>query len=84
MKNVRIYDAGNSTCDRYTVVYMDEPEMAGGYDNCYSCLAMSSDPFSPLGFCQHSTAMPGRHLGRRIKFTELPQDCQKALLQDRS
>ena len=78
-KNIRIYDNGGATFDRYTVIYMDEPENRPG---TYNCLGMSADPFSPLGFRQHSSAMPGRHLGRRIRWEELPEDCRKAVVQD--
>jgi hypothetical protein len=31
MKNVRIYDRGEKAFDRYTAVYMDEPEAHGLY-----------------------------------------------------
>lgn len=78
-RNIRIYDNGGATFDRYTVIYMDEPERKPG---TYNALCMSADPFSPLGFCQHSIAMPGRHLGKRIRWEELPEDCRKAVVQD--
>lgn len=78
MKNVRIYDNGGKTVDRYTVVYMDCQEGRG----LYGALGMSAQPFHPQGFGQHCTAMPGRHLGLRITFEELPQDCQRAVLRD--
>jgi hypothetical protein len=48
----------------------------------YTCLGMSAEPFHPQGFGQHSAAMVGKHLGRRIPFAELPADCRKAVLQD--
>lgn len=78
-KNIRIYDDGGATADRYTVIYMDEPERDPG---TYNALCMSADPFSPLGICQHSSAMPGRHLGKRIRWEDLPEDCRKAVVQD--
>jgi hypothetical protein len=73
MKNLRIYDNGGATFDRYTVVYMDRPE----YDGFYECLGMSENA---LGFCQHSSAMIGSHLGKPIKFKELPIPCQLAAM----
>lgn len=79
MKNLRIYDNGGKTIDRYTVLFMDQPEHQ---HNTFSALAMDSTPFHPQGFGQHCTAMPGRHLGRRIEFKDLPTDCQKLVLQD--
>lgn len=77
LENVRIYDNGGRTFDRYTAVYMDSPEKMPGL---YECLGMSANPFE--GFGMHCTASPGRHLGKRIKFEQLPPDCQKAIMQD--
>jgi hypothetical protein len=80
--NIAVYDNGGKTADRYTVIFMDEPDLGGGYEGCYSSLGMSADPFHPQGFCQHGPAKPGRHLGRRIAFEDLPADCQKAVRRD--
>lgn len=79
MKNLRIYDNNGKTFDRYTVVYMDQPENA---PNTFAALGMSSDPCHPQGFGQHCSAMPGRHLGKRIQFNELPFECQRLVLRD--
>jgi hypothetical protein len=78
-KNIRCYDNGGKTADRYTVVYMDFPEHPEG---CFMSLGMSEHPFHPQGFGQHSAARPGRYLGKRINFSDLPADCQKAVWQD--
>jgi len=79
LKNVRIYDSGDKYIDRYTAVYLFEPEYKPG---TYSGRGMSSHPFSPQGFGCSTVVTPGRHLGKRIKFEELPADCQKLILQD--
>jgi hypothetical protein len=79
MKNIRCYDNGGKTLDRYTVVYMNEPEHS---PETFAARGMSERPFHPQGFGQYCIAMPGRHLGKRIKFEELPADCQKLVLQD--
>lgn len=76
---IRVYDCGPPQLDRYFVVYMDEPERAKG---TYSGVGMSEDPFHPLGFGQHSAAMPGAHLGKRIAFESLPLDCRRVVMQD--
>jgi hypothetical protein len=76
--NIQCYDNGGKTFDRYTVVYMDDPEGRG----LFSCVGMSEDPFHPQGFGQHSAALPGRHLGKRIAFAQLPADCQKLVRRD--
>lgn len=78
MKNVRIYDNGGKSFDRYTVVYMNDPEGNG----CYGARGMSEHPTHPQGFGLYTSAMPGRHLGKRITFDQLPPDCQKVVLLD--
>jgi hypothetical protein len=79
LKNVRIYDNGGKTMDRYTAVYMDQPE---NRHNTFTARGMSENPFHPQGFGCSCTAMPGRHLGKRIKFEDCPKDVQKLILQD--
>jgi len=79
-ENIRCYDNKGMTFDRYTVIYLDQPEYAG----LYAAVGMSADPFSPLGFCQHTSAMDGPHLGDEIQFSDLPADCQKFILRDLS
>ena len=73
MKILEIRDNRGETYDRYTVVY-DEIGDSQGH---YLALAMSEEPFHPLGFGQHCTAQPGEHLGKKISFSALPADCQK-------
>lgn len=76
--DIRCYDNGGVTIDRYTVVFMDSPE----HDRLFTALAMDESPFHPQGFGQHTEARPGRHLGKRIKFTDLPADCQRLVDQE--
>lgn len=82
-KRLRCYDNGGpdkgGTCDRFTVVYLDEPERKPG---SFAAVGMNGSPFHPQGFGQHCTAMPGRHLGKRVALTDLPEDCQKVVRQD--
>lgn len=78
MKIKGIYDNGGKTLDRYTVIY-DLPENGR---NCFWSIGMSENPFHPQGFGQHGAAMPGSHLGEKIKFIQLPTDCQKLVNQD--
>ena len=75
----RCYDNGGQTADRFTVVYMDQPERTAGV---FACVGMSKRPFHPQGFGQHSTAMPGKHLGKRVALSSLPADCQKLVRSD--
>ncbi len=84
------------TIDRYTVVFTGRYTHKTGRQ--YWHLGMSGAPFHPQGFCQHGTSpnqidvKPGSwggpsigrrcHLGLRIPFTDLPEDCQRAVIQD--
>ena len=74
MRHVRIYDNGGKTADRYTAVFLAMPEAATG---TFHAVGMNESPFHPQGIGMSCTAMPGRHLGRRIALGELPADCQR-------
>lgn len=82
---IKCYDDGGKHFDRYSVLFVDQP---CGYPvmdepwNSVECLAMSEHPSAPNGFCQHTTAVAGRHLGKRIRFADLPEDCQAAVRYD--
>lgn len=74
--NVRIYDNGGRTFDRFTAIFMDWRERSG----LYVALGMSEHPSHPQGFGQWTAATPGRHLGRRIRPSQLPPDCRALVL----
>lgn len=82
MKNVRIYDNGGKSADRYTAVYLDTRHASAYGSILYDCRAMSSNPFHPQGIGQHSECRITKHLGKQIDFSDLPEDCQKAVIQD--
>lgn len=74
---LRVFDNGGKTCDRYTVF---PPRWAGAdwRDRHYwVCIAASEHPFRPQGFGQHCSGTPGPHIGRRIKWADLPADVQR-------
>lgn len=78
---IKIFDnqeTKHETIDRYTVVFLDQKENKQTTLPVYACLGMNGRPYHPQGFCQHSPATLGRHLGKRISFMELPADCQQA------
>ncbi len=89
---VRVYDNEGETIDRYTVVFTGN--YAGHPRGSHNILAMSGAPFHPQGFCQHAEGTDtsvgrwppaiGRrnHLGRRIRFEDLPEDCRLAVMRD--
>lgn len=76
---VRIYDNGGKTADRYTAVFMFEPENAAG---TFAAIGMDENPFHPQGIGMHFTAMPGPHLGKRIEFKDCPVAVQACIAQD--
>ncbi|WP_347990245.1 hypothetical protein [Methylomonas sp. AM2-LC] len=78
LRTVRIFDNNGKTFDRYTIVFMLEPEKNG----FYVALAMSSNPCHPQGYGQHCTARPGKHLGNCIDFDALPEPCQKLVIKN--
>lgn len=78
--NVKCYDDGGKSTDRYTAVFTDRPE--GNQRGIYEALAMNAEPFRPQGFGQHTTAMLGKHLGKRIDSIKLPEDCQRFIRQN--
>lgn len=96
-RQVRCYDNGGKTADRYTAVFCGRHASAR-IDRVWPYLAMNCSPFAPWGFGQHGEtrhkpcdvdrwgfpAAMGRknHLGRRIPFAELPEDCRKLVMQD--
>ena len=88
MDKLRIYDNGGKTYDRYTAVFMDRPERAqyGGFGlpliRTYEALGFNDDPFHPLGFGMHVSAMPGRHLGKRVKLSDLPPKARQFVQQN--
>ena len=58
----------------------------------FSYVSMSGAPFHPQGFCQHGEAIGRRptgggwagpaSCGKVIRFEDLPEDCQEAVLLD--
>lgn len=74
---LRCYDNGGRSFDCFTII---PPRWARDYREhgfCWACIGASSNPFDPQGFGQHTSAMPGPHLGRRIHWDKLPADVQR-------
>lgn len=95
---VRCYDAGeDGYMDRYTAVFSGRHSMARKH-RVWPYVAMNCSPFAPCGFGQHGEtrnkpcdvdrwgfppAMDRKgHLGKRIPFGDLPDDCRKLVMQD--
>ena len=84
-KYLRIYDNDGRSVDRYTVVYTQVKSGEQFF------LAMSEHPFHPQrGVCLHDSVPAYKpidrprygHLGKKIKFIDLNENCQKAVMQD--
>lgn len=75
--NVDVYDNGGESHDQYTIVLLDEPEGKG----MFACIGASESKGS---FYQHSTCQNGKHLGKKIKFSDLPEWLQKKVADELS
>jgi hypothetical protein len=80
---IRCYDSGpNGSADRYTVLYTGRT----GKQHLY--VGMSANPFHPQGVGQHGESdhlidyPTYSHLGKKIRFENLPPDCQKVVVSD--
>ena len=76
MKNISIYDNGGKSYDKITVIFNDR-KRATKYGFLYECIIASE---TGNGFYQHSEAMKGRHLGKKIDFSKLSLPLQDKLL----
>jgi hypothetical protein len=74
MKIIAVYDNGGKTFDRYTIYTNEDYNRQG---TIKVCLALSDNPNHPQGFSQFSGGTIGDHNGKRIKFTDLPQNVQE-------
>lgn len=75
---LRCYDNGGDSFDQYTVVpprWAHEERERNSH--LFNSIGASEHPFHPQGFGQHCSVQPGRHLGKRVKWTDLPPDVQK-------
>ncbi len=79
--NIRVFDNEGESFDRYTIVNINDHERMTPDGAIYGALGASENPFSPMGFGQHTSAMVGEHLGKEISFDELPEDVQKFVVQ---
>lgn len=77
MKIIACYDNGGKTFDRYTIVFDSKHDVQGLFNEC---LGLSNDPSSPQGFSQFSGCQMGRHLGKKLRFEQLPEHVQKHVL----
>ena len=73
----------NGPCDRYTVAL--KGYRVEHYGVVYPYLAASAYPFHPGGFGLHGESkefLKGKHLGKRIRFEDLPLQVQQFITQN--
>lgn len=80
-----VYDSKGDN-DRYTVIdlmWCERYPVAGSKKKyLYDCLGFNNVPTNPShGVSQFSSCNMGRHLGKRIKFSQLPRDLQKHVIE---
>jgi hypothetical protein len=88
---IRCYDGGDSTADRYAVIFTKGASWGGeAMRGRLAFRGMSAHPTHPQGFgqwgeapayCDGKPAMRER-FGKRIAFQALPPDCQRLVLSD--
>jgi hypothetical protein len=82
---IACYDNGGETLDRYTVVFTRALKSVQR-KKYYMYLGMSEDPYKGVGL--HGDSLKridwpnGNHLGKKIKFEELPPLCQLLVMED--
>lgn len=78
---VKIYDFGEDQFDRYTVAIIDKDWKSSVLPGTVPMLCISENPTWYAGFSQFTSGKLGKHLGKRIKFENLPKEAQKHVIQ---
>ena len=73
--NLKIYDNGGESYDRYTIIFMDTKSKGIFGDWDYMCIIASED----LKVYTHHFCEDGDHLGKEITFDELPKRIKQTL-----
>lgn len=77
-RKLAIYDNGGKTLDRYTIVDLSTKFKKNG-DTLYEGIGASE---TGAGVYLHCECMRGRHLGKRVEFTDLDIELQKMLCKE--
>jgi hypothetical protein len=81
MKIYKIFDNGGKTIDRYTVVFAEKQFDVSTGRRLNIELGLSVDPTWPLGFSQWGLCRIDADMGDEIKFSDLPENVQKHVLE---
>lgn len=74
-----IYDSGDKYADRYSVLIATEPSDVSR-SGLVMGFSMSTNPDHPQGVSQWGEFRPGKHLGKKIKWTSLPDNVRKHVI----
>jgi hypothetical protein len=77
---VKIYDAGDKIGDRYTAVFSGGEWDKSAKPGFKNMLGFSSNPEHPQGISQWSEGQDGKHLGKLIKFSDLPSELRSHVI----
>ena len=77
--NIKCYDNGGESLDRYTIVYLSRPAFG---EKAYEIRSMCDAPKHPCGVSLYAVGDDGEHLGKLINFEDLPSDCQMIVKRD--
>ena len=78
---IGIYDNPEYT-DRYTVVLSSKDGVDPKDEDLRDCLMIGDDPTHPQnGYSQMGVAQLGPHLGKRIRFEQLPERVQNHVME---
>lgn len=80
MKILQIYDNGDESFDRYTVVFTDTRLCPLTDKTYHESLGLSHNPTDPQGFSQWGDCINGDHLGKKIDIEDLPENVREHLI----
>jgi hypothetical protein len=75
MKIKSVYDNKGETIDRYSIVFNETETYPNGI-KYHTILTLSHNPSSPQGVSMFGHGLDGKHLGDKIKFSDLPENIQ--------
>ncbi len=75
-QKIEIYDNGGKTYDRFTIILLNtgKPDIFGSRWKTYEAIGASE---TGAGFYQHTHAMRGKHLGKKVPFIYLHHNLQR-------
>lgn len=76
MRHLTIYDNQGETFDRITIVFNNEKLSKQNGRYLYEAIGASE---TGTGFFQHTRAIKGKHLGRKVQFQNLTKELQNKL-----